>query len=112
MSESVLPAPEKRMVQGALQTHQHGPSKLGTPHLFQEALHFQYHRCQSFHIGGEDREEHYTKMPADLGITDFGLLPRERYPLVALLTLAEPEARDTYNIVNMTVMVASGSCSR
>ncbi|XP_029589121.1 cell growth regulator with RING finger domain protein 1 isoform X1 [Salmo trutta] len=149
-TESVLPAPEKRMVQvtnpfalemgssgvasvtegmsllpcclepcvlscywgcgvhalqGALQTHQHGPSKLATPHLFQEALHFQYHHCQSFHISGEDREEHYTKMPADLGITDFGLLPRERYPVVAVLTLAESEARDTYNIVASVTVV-------
>uniref|UniRef100_A0A8C7SAT2 Cell growth regulator with ring finger domain 1 n=1 Tax=Oncorhynchus mykiss TaxID=8022 RepID=A0A8C7SAT2_ONCMY len=92
-------------LQGALQTHQHGPSKLATPHLFQEALHFQYHHCQSFHISGEDREEHYTKMPADLGITDFGLLPRERYPIVAVLTLAESEARDTYNIVASVTVV-------
>ena len=38
-------------------------------------------------------------MPADLGVQDFGLLPRERYPLVAVLTLAEPEAREAYNIV-------------
>ena len=60
---------------------------------------------QSLSISGENREEHYSEMPAELRITDFGHLPRERYPLVALLTLAEPEARDTYNIVSMTVMV-------
>ncbi|KAK6297717.1 hypothetical protein J4Q44_G00323000 [Coregonus suidteri] len=92
-------------LQGALQTHQHGPSRLSTPQQFQEALHFQYHHCQSFHIGGEDGEEHYTEIPAELRITDFGLLPRERYPLVALLTLAEPEARDTYNIVASVTVV-------
>ena len=38
-------------------------------------------------------------MPAELGVQDFGLLPRERYPLVAVLTLADPEAREAYNIV-------------
>eukprot|EP00063_Salmo_salar_P086591 XP_014061426.1 PREDICTED: cell growth regulator with RING finger domain protein 1-like [Salmo salar] len=92
-------------LQGALQTHQHGPSRLSTPQQFQEALHFQYHHCQSFHISGEDREEHYSEMPAELRITDFGHLPRERYPLVALLTLAEPEARDTYNIAASVTVV-------
>lgn len=51
-------------------------------------------------IASEDREERHTQIPADQGITDFGPLPRERYPLVAVLTLAEPEARDTYNIVS------------
>lgn len=66
---------------------------------------------QSLSISGEDREEHYTKMPADLGITDFGLLPRERYPVVAVLTLAESEASDTYNIVSMTVLVILGTSS-
>ena len=38
-------------------------------------------------------------MPAELGVQDFGLLPRERYPLVVVLTLAEPDAREAYNIV-------------
>ncbi|KAJ8009325.1 hypothetical protein DPEC_G00087720 [Dallia pectoralis] len=85
-------------LQGALQIHQHSPRKLSTPQLFQEALHFQYHHCQTFHTDDELQEFH-TKLPADLGITDFGLLPRERYPLVALLTLSEPEARNTYNIM-------------
>uniref|UniRef100_UPI003AB067C1 cell growth regulator with RING finger domain protein 1 n=1 Tax=Centroberyx gerrardi TaxID=166262 RepID=UPI003AB067C1 len=147
-AESVLPAPEKRMVQvtnpfalemgsglasvtdgvslmpcclepcvlscfwgcgvgalqGALQAHQHGP-RLSTPLHFQEALHFHFHHCQSFHVGSEDREERHTEMPADQGITDFGPLPRERYPLVAVLTLAEPEAREAYNIVASVTVV-------
>ncbi|KAM6954226.1 LOW QUALITY PROTEIN: cell growth regulator with RING finger domain protein 1 [Aplochiton taeniatus] len=85
-------------LQEALHTHQRGP-RLRTPQQFQEALHFQYNHCQSFHIGSEDREERTTVIPACLGIRDFGMLPRDRYPLVAVLTLAEPESRDTYNIV-------------
>lgn len=43
-------------------------------------------------IDSADREERRTQIPADQGIADFGPLPRERYPLVAVLTLAEPEA--------------------
>ena len=53
-------------------------------------------------IDKENKEEQFTQIPADLGITDFGPMPRERYPLVAVLTLAEPEARETYNIVSTT----------
>uniref|UniRef100_A0A4W6DLM7 Cell growth regulator with ring finger domain 1 n=1 Tax=Lates calcarifer TaxID=8187 RepID=A0A4W6DLM7_LATCA len=95
---------EVSALQGALQVHQHGP-RLSTPQHFQEALHLHYHHCQSFHIGSDDREERHTQIPADRGITDFGPLPRERYPLVAVLTLAEPEARDTYNIVASVTVI-------
>ncbi|KAM7394906.1 hypothetical protein PAMA_006581 [Pampus argenteus] len=84
-------------LQGALQAHQHGP-RLTTPQHFQEALHLLSYYCQSFHITSGDREWRHTQIPADQGITDFGLLPRKHYPLVAVLTLVEPEARDTYNI--------------
>ncbi|KAM7367492.1 hypothetical protein PAMP_013784 [Pampus punctatissimus] len=89
-------------LQGALQAHQHGP-RLTTPQHFQEALLSYY--CQSFCIGSVDREWCHTQIPADQGITDFGLLPREHYPLVAVLTLVEPEARDTYNIVASVTVI-------
>ncbi|KAM6906479.1 cell growth regulator with RING finger domain protein 1 isoform 2-T2 [Lycodopsis pacificus] len=87
---------EVSALQAALKAHQHHP--LSTPQCLQEALQLRYHHCHSFHIGSEDREERRTQIPADQGIADFGPLPRERYPLVSVLTLAEPEARDTYNI--------------
>ncbi|XP_056150930.1 cell growth regulator with RING finger domain protein 1 [Lampris incognitus] len=147
-TESVLPAPEKRMVQvtnpfalemgsglasvadgaslrpcclepciltcfwgcgvhalqEALQAHQYGP-RLSNPQQFKEALSFQYLHCQSFRLGREDRQPRHTEMPAELAVTDFGPLPRERYPLVAVLTLAEPEARETYNIVASVTVV-------
>ncbi|XP_075940915.1 cell growth regulator with RING finger domain protein 1 isoform X1 [Anarhichas minor] len=94
---------EVSALQAALKAHQHHP--LSTPQCLQEALQLRYHHCHSFHIGSEDREERRTQIPADQGIADFGPLPRERYPLVAVLTLAEPEARDTYNIVaSLTVI--------
>ncbi|KAJ8409143.1 hypothetical protein AAFF_G00241640 [Aldrovandia affinis] len=91
-------------LQGALHAHQHGPS-LSTPQLFQEAVHFQYQHCQTFHIEKDDAEERVTGMPADLGIMDFGLMPRACYPLVALLTLAEQEVRDFYDIVASVTVI-------
>ncbi|KAK5853330.1 hypothetical protein PBY51_007126 [Eleginops maclovinus] len=95
---------EVRALQGTLQAHQHC-RRLCTPQHFQQALHPHYHHCQSFHIGSGDEAEHHTHIPTDHRITDFGPLPRERYPLVAVLTLAESEARDTYNIVaSVTVL--------
>ncbi|XP_022625662.1 cell growth regulator with RING finger domain protein 1 isoform X4 [Seriola dumerili] len=95
---------EVSALQGALQTHQYS-SRLSTPQDFQEALHLRYHHCQSFHVSSEDSEERHTQIPAEHGITDFGQMPRERYPLVAVLTLAEPEARDTYNIVASVTVI-------
>ncbi|XP_042359334.1 LOW QUALITY PROTEIN: cell growth regulator with RING finger domain protein 1 [Plectropomus leopardus] len=95
---------EVSALQGALQAHQHG-LLLSTPQHFQEALHLRYHHCQSFHVDSEDSLDLHTQIPAEQGVTDFGPLPRDRYPLVAVLTLAEPDARETYNIVaNVTVL--------
>lgn len=42
-------------------------------------------------IGGEGAEERHTGIPACQGVSDLGPLPRQRYPLVALLSLAQPE---------------------
>lgn len=60
---------------------------------------------QTVSIEKEDPEERLTQMPASLGISHFGVLPRACYPLVVLLTLTEPDTRDTYNIVSMTPCV-------
>ncbi|KAJ3606460.1 hypothetical protein NHX12_025981 [Muraenolepis orangiensis] len=91
-------------LQGALQAHQRGP-RLSSPRLVQEALHFQYHHCQTFFVDSGEAGEHRTRMPSELGVQDFGLLPRERYPLVAVLTLVEPETREAYNIVSSITVV-------
>ncbi|KAK2856589.1 hypothetical protein Q5P01_005324 [Channa striata] len=95
---------EVNALQQLLLAHQHS-LRLSTPEHFQEALHLGYYHCQSIHIGGEEREEHHSQLPADQGITDFGPLPRECYPLVAVLTLEEPEARDKYNIVASVTVI-------
>lgn len=49
-------------------------------------------------IGDDGAEERRTGIPACRGVADLGPLPRQRYPLVALLTLAEPE--DSRHIVS------------
>ncbi|KAM9840449.1 cell growth regulator with RING finger domain protein 1 [Aulostomus maculatus] len=95
---------EVSALQRALQAHQDG-LRLRTPQQFQDALHLLYNHCQSFYIGSDDREERRTQIPAHRGITDFGPLPRERYPVVAVLTLAEPDSRDTYNIVASVTVI-------
>ncbi|XP_033892364.3 cell growth regulator with RING finger domain protein 1-like [Acipenser ruthenus] len=91
-------------LQEALQSHQHGVC-ISTPHKFEEALHSDYQHHQTFLIEQGDPSERLSHLPADSGIRDFGFLPRVRYPLVALLTLAEPDVRELYEIVaNVTVI--------
>nr|XP_061783775.1 cell growth regulator with RING finger domain protein 1-like [Nerophis lumbriciformis] len=90
---------------GALQEALQGGARLSTPQHFQEALRHRYLHCQSFDVSSADQEEHHTHIPADQGITDLGPLPRQRYPLVAVLTLAGQEARDTYNFVSSVSVV-------
>nr|XP_015206149.1 PREDICTED: cell growth regulator with RING finger domain protein 1 isoform X2 [Lepisosteus oculatus] len=106
-------------LEAALQTHQLS-QRINTPQRFEEALRSDYQHSQTFlyptpkqlfvlnyklSIDKEDTEERHCQLPADLGIADFGQLPRSRYPLLALLTLAEPETRQLYEIVaNLTVI--------
>ncbi|XP_029351630.1 cell growth regulator with RING finger domain protein 1 [Echeneis naucrates] len=94
---------EMSALQEALHAHQHG-QRLSTSQDFHAALHLCYHHCESFHVC-VGHEELHTQIPVDWGITDFGWLPRERYPLVAVLTLAEPDARDVYNIVASVTVI-------
>lgn len=91
-------------LQAALKQHQQGTT-LSTPQLFQQALQHHYLHCQIFHLQKEEKTECFTELPADLGVTDFGPLPRDRYPLVAVLTLANTEHRDTYNIVSSVTVL-------
>ncbi|CAN9507549.1 unnamed protein product [Ophioblennius macclurei] len=91
-------------LQEALQAHQHG-TRLCSSHLFQEALRLRFNYCQTFHVDSENREKLHTQIPASHGVSDFGLLPREHYPLVAVLTFGDSGAMNTYNIVaNVTVI--------
>ncbi|KAJ0044217.1 hypothetical protein NL108_004754, partial [Boleophthalmus pectinirostris] len=84
-------------VQAALKALQHSPQP-SSLQCFQEALAFQYNYSQK--VSDTNWTELFTHIPAEQEITDFGPLPRQRYPLVAVLTLAEQEAVDNYNIVS------------
>lgn len=91
-------------LQEALQAHQHS-TRLSSSHLFQEALRRRFNYCQTFHVGRGDREELHTQIPAGHGVSDFGPLPRGRYPLVAVLTFEDSEDRNTYNIVASVTVI-------
>lgn len=51
-------------------------------------------------IKKDSKEEIYCQLPKDTKIEDFGAVPRSRYPLVALLTLADKDDREIYDIVS------------
>ncbi|XP_056873582.1 cell growth regulator with RING finger domain protein 1 isoform X3 [Takifugu flavidus] len=88
---------EIRALQRGLQAHQSG-TRLTTCHQFQEVLHSASLHFQRFN---EDAQECLTQIPACQGVTDFGPLPRARYPLVAVLTLAEPAGRHIAASINI-----------
>uniref|UniRef100_H3CI50 Cell growth regulator with ring finger domain 1 n=1 Tax=Tetraodon nigroviridis TaxID=99883 RepID=H3CI50_TETNG len=77
-------------LQLALQAHRCGPRASSWQQL-QQLLRSGSLHCQRFPIGGEGAEERHTGIPACQGVSDLGPLPRQRYPLVALLSLAQPE---------------------
>lgn len=52
-------------------------------------------------IKKHSKEEIYCQLPSDTEIEDFGPVPRSRYPLVALLTLADEDDREIYDIVSI-----------
>lgn len=58
---------------------------------------FPWHRRS---IKKNDKAEKYCQLPEDAQVVDFGPVPRARYPLVALLTLADEEDREIYDIVS------------
>ncbi|XP_072301478.1 cell growth regulator with RING finger domain protein 1 [Eucyclogobius newberryi] len=89
---------EASSVQAALKALQHSPQPSSLQCL-QQALACHYDYSQTFQVRDTNWTELFTQMPAEREITDFGPLPRQRYPLVAVLTLAQQEALDSYNIV-------------
>ncbi|XP_036004664.1 cell growth regulator with RING finger domain protein 1 isoform X1 [Fundulus heteroclitus] len=95
---------EVSALQAALHTHQQTLRLTSSQH-FLEALHLRFHYHETFNINSEDEKECHTCIPADQRITDFGPLPRNHYPLVAVLTLAETEARNLYNIMANVIVI-------
>lgn len=91
-------------VQEALTALQHssGPSCLQS---FQQALACQYYHSQKFQISDTNWNELLTQIPADQEITDFGSLPRRRYPLVAVLTLDQEDVIESSSIVASVTVI-------
>ncbi|XP_061602881.1 cell growth regulator with RING finger domain protein 1 isoform X2 [Cololabis saira] len=89
-------------LQGLLQAHQH-QQRLSSHQDLLQVLDLQYHHCQRFHISSQDTDERRSFIPSDLAITDFGPLPRQRYPLVAVLTTAGVEDRNDI-VASVTVV--------
>ncbi|XP_039392502.1 cell growth regulator with RING finger domain protein 1 isoform X2 [Mauremys reevesii] len=72
--------------------------RIKTPQTLEDALYSEYIYRQQYFIKKTDKEEKYCQLPEDAQIAGFGPVPRSRYPLVALLTLADEDDREIYDI--------------
>ncbi|XP_036292125.1 cell growth regulator with RING finger domain protein 1 isoform X2 [Pipistrellus kuhlii] len=72
--------------------------RISTPQTLEDALYSEYLHREQYFIKKDSKEEIYCQLPKDTNIEDFGTVPRSRYPLVALLTLADEDDREIYDI--------------
>uniref|UniRef100_A0A8B9FM70 Cell growth regulator with RING finger domain protein 1 n=1 Tax=Amazona collaria TaxID=241587 RepID=A0A8B9FM70_9PSIT len=79
--------------------------RIKTPQALEDALYSEYLYQQQYFIKKNDKEEKHCQLPEDAQVVDFGLVPRSRYPLVALLTLADEENREIYEIISMLSVI-------
>ncbi|NXG02539.1 CGRF1 protein, partial [Sakesphorus luctuosus] len=81
--------------------------RIKTPQALEDALYNEYLYRQQYlqSIKKNDKEEKYCQLPEDAQVVDFGPVPRSRYPLVALLTLADEEDREIYDIIAMVAVI-------
>ncbi|KAL1780598.1 cell growth regulator with RING finger domain protein 1 [Sigmodon hispidus] len=79
--------------------------RISTPHALEEALYSDYLHREQYFIKKNSKEEIYCQLPKDTEIEDFGPVPRSRYPLVALLTLADEDDREIYDIISMVSVI-------
>ncbi|NXF08691.1 CGRF1 protein, partial [Smithornis capensis] len=79
--------------------------RINTPQALEDALYNEYLYRQQHFIKKNDKEEKYCQLPEDAQVVDFGPVPRSRYPLVALLTLADEEDREIYDIIAMVAVI-------
>ncbi|NXP26487.1 CGRF1 protein, partial [Scytalopus superciliaris] len=81
--------------------------RIKTPQALEEALYNKYLYRQQYlqSIKKNDKEEKYCQLPEDAQVVDFGPVPRSCYPLVALLTLADEEDREIYDIIAMVAVI-------
>ncbi|XP_038166511.1 cell growth regulator with RING finger domain protein 1 [Arvicola amphibius] len=88
----------------ALQKHAYC-FRISTPQALEEALYSDYLHREQYFIKKHSKEELYCQLPSDTEIDDFGPVPRSRYPLVALLTLADEEDQEIYDIISMVSVI-------
>ncbi|NXA14634.1 CGRF1 protein, partial [Sapayoa aenigma] len=79
--------------------------RINTPQALEDVLYNEYLYRQQYFIKKNDKEEKCCQLPEDAQVVDFGPVPRSRYPLVALLTLADEEDREIYDIVAMVAVI-------
>uniref|UniRef100_A0A8C9ELZ9 Cell growth regulator with RING finger domain protein 1 n=1 Tax=Pavo cristatus TaxID=9049 RepID=A0A8C9ELZ9_PAVCR len=79
--------------------------RISTPQALEDALYDQYLYRQQYFIHKNDKEEKYCQLPEDAQVVDFGPVPRLCYPLIALLTLADEEDREIYDIISMVAVI-------
>ncbi|KAF4795810.1 Cell growth regulator with RING finger domain protein 1 [Turdus rufiventris] len=81
--------------------------RIKTPQALEDALYNEYLYKQQHlkSIKKNDKAEKYCQLPEDAQVVDFGPVPRARYPLVALLTLADEEDREIYDIIAMVAVI-------
>ncbi|XP_028934353.1 cell growth regulator with RING finger domain protein 1 isoform X2 [Ornithorhynchus anatinus] len=88
----------------ALRRHVHC-ARIKTPRALEAALGSGFLHRERHLVEKAKREEKLCRLSPDAGISDFGAVPRSRYPLVALLTLADEDDRDVYDIISMVSVV-------
>ncbi|XP_028614426.1 cell growth regulator with RING finger domain protein 1 isoform X2 [Grammomys surdaster] len=79
--------------------------RISTPQALEEALYSDYLHREQYFIKKHSKEEIYCQLPSNTEIEDFGPVPRSRYPLVALLTLADEDDREVYDIISMVSVI-------
>ncbi|XP_030340185.1 cell growth regulator with RING finger domain protein 1 isoform X1 [Strigops habroptila] len=79
--------------------------RIKTPQSLEDALYSEYLYRQQYFIKKNDKEEKHCQLPEDAQVVDFGPVPRSRYPLVALLTLADEEDREIYDIISLVAVI-------
>ncbi|XP_041269098.1 cell growth regulator with RING finger domain protein 1 [Onychostruthus taczanowskii] len=79
--------------------------RIKTPQALEDALYNEYLYKQQYFIKKNDKAEKYCQLPEDAQVVDFGPVPRARYPLVALLTLADEEDREIHDIIAMVAVI-------
>ncbi|XP_027704767.1 cell growth regulator with RING finger domain protein 1 isoform X1 [Vombatus ursinus] len=88
----------------ALQKHVY-ISRINTPQALEDAIYSKYIYREQHFVKKNSKEEKYCQLPSDAKIEDFGIVPRSQYPLVALLTLADEDSQELYDIISMVTVI-------